>query len=34
MKKTLLVLAATLAVVALAQAAPRMVIFEDWTATT
>jgi hypothetical protein len=31
MKKTLLILAATLAVVALAQAAPVMVLFEEWT---
>jgi hypothetical protein len=34
MKKTLLILAATLAVVALAQGATRMVLFEEWTATT
>lgn len=34
MKKTLLILAATLAVAALAQGAPRMVIFEEWTSTT
>ncbi len=31
MKKTLLILAATLAIAALAQAAPVMVLFEEWT---
>ena len=33
MKKTLLILAAILAVVALAQGATRMVLFEEWTNT-